>query len=86
MANNSEKTEQVERLEEEKSQVVDPAQVKYARQQFQKMMLEHLARDMARAGKFINLKELLKIVKVLYSLSYRLCFEYFSQFKIDSET
>jgi hypothetical protein len=52
MAKNSEKTEQVERLEEEKSQVVDPAQVKYARQQFQKMMLEHLARDMARAGKF----------------------------------
>ena len=52
MAKNSEKTEQVERLEEEKSQVVDPAQVKFARQQFQKMMLEHLARDMARAGKF----------------------------------
>ena len=54
MANNVEKTEQVDRLEEEKSQVIDPAQVKYARQQFEKMMLENLSKDMAKAGKLIN--------------------------------
>ena len=54
MANNVEKVEQVERLEEEKSQVIDSARVKYARKQFEKMMIVNLSRDMARAGKFIN--------------------------------
>ena len=54
MANNVEKTEQVDRLEEEKSQVIDPAKVKYARQQFEKMMLENLSKDMAKAGKLIT--------------------------------
>ena len=64
MANNVEKTEQVDRLEEEKSQVIDPAKVKYARQQFEKMMLENLSKDMAKAGKLIiDYKDLLKIVQ-----------------------
>ena len=64
MANNVEKTEQVDRLEEEKSQVIDPAKVKYARQQFEKMMLENLSKDMAKAGKLIiDHTDLLKIVK-----------------------
>ena len=64
MAHNLEKTEQVDRLEEEKSQVIDPAQVKYARQQFEKMMLENLSKDMAKAGKLIiDYKDLLKIVQ-----------------------
>ena len=64
MAHNLEKPEQVDRLEEEKSQVIDPAQVKYARQQFEKMMLENLSKDMAKAGKLItDHKDLLKIVK-----------------------
>ena len=61
MANNVEKTEQVDRLEEEKSKVIDPARVKYARQHFEEMMLENLGKDMARAGKLIkNHKDLLK--------------------------
>ena len=64
MAHNLEKTEQVDRLEEEKSQVIDPAQVKYARKQFEKMMLENLDKDMAKAGKLIiDHKDLLKIVQ-----------------------
>ena len=64
MAHTLEKTEQVDRLEEEKSQVIDPAQVKYARQQFEKMMLENLSKDMAKAGKLIiDYKDLLKIVQ-----------------------
>ena len=50
MAHNLEKTEQVDKLEEEKSQVVDSAKVKFARKQFEKMMLENLVKDMARAG------------------------------------
>ena len=66
MAHNLEKTEQVDKLEEEKSQVVDSAKVKFARKQFEKMMLENLDKDMARAGKFGNPKVFLKIVKNIF--------------------
>ena len=62
MAHNLEKTEQVEKLEGEKSQVVDSARVKSARKKFEKMMLENLGKDMAKAGKFLNSKLFLKIV------------------------
>ena len=71
MANNVEKTGQVDRLEEEKGQVVDSAQVKFARKQFEKMMLENLGKDMARAGKFINFKVIVKIVKNIFSFKNR---------------
>ena len=66
MAHNLEKTEQVDKLEEEKSQVVDSAKVKFARKQFEKMMLENLVKDMARAGKLMNSKVFLKIVKNIF--------------------
>ena len=67
MANNVEKTGQVDRLEEEKSQVVDSVRVKFARKQFEKMMLENLGKDMVRAGKFINSKVIVKNCKNVFS-------------------
>ena len=48
MAHDLEKTEQLDILDW--SQVVDSAGVKFARKQFEKMMLENLVKDMARAG------------------------------------
>ena len=64
MAHDLEKTEQLDVLDW--SQVVDSAGVKFARKQFEKMMLENLVKDMARAGKLMNSKVFLKIVKNIF--------------------
>ena len=55
-----EKTELVERLEKEKSPIIKFDRQQYARQHFEKMMSEQRTRS---AGKFINSKVLLRIVK-----------------------
>ena len=47
-----EKTEHVERLEEEKSPIIKFNRQQYARQHFEKMMSEQRTKD--SAGKFIN--------------------------------
>ena len=49
-----EKTEHVERLEEEKSPIIKFNRQQYARQHFEKMMSEQRIKD--GAGKFINSK------------------------------
>ena len=59
-----EKTELVERLEKEKSPIIKFNRQQYAKQHFEKMMSEQRTKD--SAGKFINSKVLLKIVKITF--------------------